>query len=142
MRRRNFIKLTGLGAAIVAIPSLVFASTTPEEAVVGLIRNEFPYLQLDQKGVEQFAIDYYKANKKLSSFAVQLKMKTCYFAKLDRNQSELVSDVISKYLFATDFFLNKMDETKPVNYLGMFNPYKTPCANPFSFIYYPPEVIS
>lgn len=140
MRRRNFIKLSGFGAALIAIPSLVFASTTPEEAAVGLIMNEFQYLHLDGNGVEQFAVDYFKANKKLSRFSVQFKMKSYYFAKINGNQSQLVSELISKYLFSTDFFLNKMDETKPVKYLGIFNPYKTPCANPFSFIYYPPEV--
>jgi hypothetical protein len=30
-----------------------------------------------------------------------------------------------------------MDESKIVKYLGFFDPYLRPCANPFSEVYYP-----
>jgi len=139
MKRRSFLKLGGLaGVALVAVPSLGFVSTSMKEAAVGIITKEFSYLKLDKKGVEQFVSDYYgNQNGPLNT---QLKLKSYYFLGVQSDRSGLVDDLTRRYIISTDFFLNKMDESKPVNYLGMYDPYTRPCAHPFSSMYYPPVV--
>lgn len=47
------------------------------------------------------------------------------------------SIIVGTYLLSTDFFINKMDVNKPVNYIAYYNPYKRACYNPFSSLYYP-----
>ena len=50
------------------------------------------------------------------------------------------SDIIGNFLLSTDFFINKMDESKEISFIGLFDPYTRPCSNPFSNLYYPLNV--
>jgi hypothetical protein len=142
MNRRYFLRLTGLsGAAMVALPGLGYVSTTNKDAAVGVIMHELAYLKLDRIGVEQFVEDYFRGHYINSSLKAQLNLMTCYYLGVKTNSSRLVYEIVHYYLISTDFFLNKMDERKPVKYLGIFNSYTRPCSNPFSFLYYPSEVV-
>lgn len=136
MHRRKFLKLSALGGgALLALPGLGFIAVTAKEAVAAIIMRQFDYLQLDEKGVAQFVEDYFAAHPKMAGF--DKKLRSYYLLRLDASQSELIDHLTRNYLQSTDFFRNKMDESLPVNYLGLYNPYKTPCANPFSALYYP-----
>lgn len=42
------------------------------------------------------------------------------------------STITGHFLFSTDLFSNMSDVKRPLKYRGFFNPYKAPCANPFS----------
>ncbi|KAA3436784.1 twin-arginine translocation signal domain-containing protein [Rufibacter hautae] len=142
MNRRNFLRLTGLaGAALVALPSLGFMSTSIKDAAVGIITKELSYLKLDKKGVEQFVDDYFKGHYINSSLKTQINLKSCYYLGVDANESRLLSKLVHNYLTSTDFFLNKMDESKTVKYIGVNKSYKMPCSNPFSSFYYPPATV-
>lgn len=140
MRRRNFIKLTSLGIAALALPAFGAYSTSTQEALTGIIFNEFHFLKIDPKGVEQFVKDYYTLMGTKQRFYISLKTKAYYLFKVDSDKSQLIRTLTTLYLLSTDFFLNRMDESKEVKYLGWYNPHKTPCANPFSSIYYPTAV--
>ncbi len=136
------MRLSGLGVTgLVTIPSLGYISTTIYDAAVGLILNELDYLHLDKPGVEQFVQDYYKTHFIQESLQIQLRMKTYYHLSVKSADSYLVKELVYDYLAATDFFINKMDESKPVKYLGIVNRFSQPCSHPFSFLYYPPEVV-
>ena len=136
MERRNFLKLTGLAAiGTAAIPSLSVAALSTEDAVSGLIINEFDYLQLDKAGVKQYVEDYLSQYQ--PNWIGSMKMRFIYLMNMKAEQSDLITQLTRTYILSTDFFRNKMDETKPVQYLGLYNPYKNPCANPFSATYYP-----
>ena len=59
-----------------------------------------------------------------------LPFKTEYKAICDK--------IVEKFLLSTDFFLNKMDESRPIVFSGrIWGPYSTPCMNPFSALFYP-----
>lgn len=47
------------------------------------------------------------------------------------------SHVVGTFLLSTDYFQNKMQAGKPVQYLAFYNPYKSACASPFSNLYFP-----
>lgn len=53
--------------------------------------------------------------------------------KLYRNQ------IVTSFLLSTDFFINKMNPNLPVHYVGLYNPYKTSCTNPFSNLHFSPN---
>src|SRR5687767_14379423 len=140
MRRRNFLQLLGLGTAAVAVPTVGVAASSVENALAGIILNEFSFLKIDRKGVDQYVADYYRMTGADKQFFMNVKTKAYYFLKIDSERSQLVRTLTQLYLMSTDFFQNRMDESKEVKYLGWYNPHKTPCANPFSSIYYPPVV--
>jgi hypothetical protein len=139
MRRRNFLKIAGVGtAALAALPAGWYVATSVQEAAAGIITREFSYLKLDPKGVAQFVDDYLK--DPLSQYT-PAKVKAYYALRRGADESAMVADLTRKYLLSSDYFMNKMDEHKTVQYLGFYNPYRSPCANPFSSLHYP-DVLS
>jgi len=138
MRRRNFLTLAGLGTVALALPILSTYSSSVQEAMVGIIHNEFHFLKLDPQGVKRFVADYCRLNGLGKQLTMNLKTKTYRLLKVDAEHSNLVRILTHLYLISTDFFQNRMDESREVKYLGLYNPHKTPCANPFSAVYYPP----
>jgi hypothetical protein len=138
MRRRNFLKLAGAGtAAAVALPAVWYKATSLHEAAAGIITHELGFLKLEPKGVARFVDDYLK--DPWSRFTAA-QVKPYYFLRTGDDKSN-VADMTSKYLLSSDFFMNNMDEQKTVQYLGLYNPYRSPCANPFSSLHYP-DVVS
>jgi hypothetical protein len=63
-------------------------------------------------------------------------MNLPYQFKYNQAKARLVGD----FLLSTDFFINKMDTKRKIKYIGLYDPYLRPCANPFSNLYYPPSV--
>lgn len=55
-----------------------------------------------------------------------------YQTKYKQSKAELVG----WFLLSTDFFMNKMQNEKNISYVGVFDPYKGACSNPFSHLYY------
>lgn len=53
---------------------------------------------------------------------------TPYYGKYLRYRNEITG----RLLLSTDLFQQKFTSGQPVAYLGFHNPYKVPCANPFS----------
>ena len=138
MRRRTFLKLAGAGTAAVAVlPVGLYKATSLQEAAAGIITRQFSYLKLEPKGVARFVDDYFK--DPMSQFPAT-KVKLYYFLQTGVDQAK-VADMTSKYLLSSDFFINKMDDNKTVQYLSFYNPYLRPCANPFSSLHYP-DVLS
>ena len=134
MNRRFFLKLTGAGAALVALPAMGIAYISYNKAATGFILNELDYLKLEVSGVEQFVQDYAKGK----SDNYLLKIRGLYMLDSSASKSKLVEELVKDYLLSTDFFRNRMDESKTIKYTGLYDPYKSPCANPFSAVYYPP----
>ena len=139
MRRREFLALTGIGAAFMAIPGVGYLSTSVENATASIILREYHYLRLDIEGVELFVEDYLR---KYRNTTLEIKLKTCHLLDLGSDDSKFVEDLTHKYLYSTDFFLNKMDESKPVLFVGSYDPYLSPCANPFAHNQYPSTILN
>lgn len=138
MRRRNFLKLAGAGtAAVVVLPAGWYKAISLHEAAASIITRELNYLKLEPRGVVQFVDEYLK--DPMSQFSAT-KVKPYYVLHAGGSQWK-VADMTQKYLLSSDYFINKMDDSKTVQYLGFYNPYRRPCANPFSSLHYP-DVLS
>lgn len=137
MQRRKFLSLTALGATAIAIPVIGFGAVSTKSAIVGIIQKELSYLNLDKQGIEQYVADYLQYEGNVPH--IELKLKMYHLLSVGSEKSSIVSALIEKYLLSTDFFLKNMDESRKINYIGYYNPYKSPCSNPFSAQYYPEE---
>lgn len=76
------------------------------------ITRHYDYLRLDPDGVERFVRDYADWRSADGS-------------------AESIEDVLSRFLLSTDFFLHDADESRPIRYLRLYDPYLSPCNNPF-----------
>lgn len=140
MKRRKFLTFVGVGTGAVLIPpALYLVSPSVKKYAVQIIKEELHYLKLDIEGVERYVEDYFKADD--NKIMVNIRWKTFYYLGITWQKSNQVTELIKYYLLSTNFFINKMDESKPVKYLGMYTPYKSPVPNPYSYILYPPETI-
>lgn len=130
MDKRNFLKLAG---AALVISSYRIFSPAVEETLATLIRNELDYLKLDDAGLARFVKDYSQYVGKVS----RVILKGFSFAQVDASASGRIHHLVSSYLLSTDFFLNKMDEARTLQYLGLHNPHTRPFLNPFLQAFYP-----
>lgn len=142
MERRKFLKITGIGVAgLAALPIVSYSVISFENTAVNLILDEYPYLKIHRQEAEKFVAVYYErlfrdmGKKEMIEFKAKLKVH--YFSKRSSENSILIKNLTENFLFASDFFVHGMDEKKPVAFMGLYNPYKTPCLNPFSHLYYP-----
>jgi len=139
MNRRKFIILTGMGTGSVVIPaSIFFVSGTVKKYASLLINKQLVYLKLERGSVDKYVNDYFKDN---NDIVFKVKWKAMYYLNLNWEDSDQLLELIKYYLLSSDFFINKMDENKIVRYLGLYNPYKSPVPNPFSYTLYPPEQV-
>lgn len=142
MISRRQLLLGGLGTfgALTALLGLRVASSRPEDVIVALLRRRLDYLQLDEAGLQAFAVDYVASGKsaaaKLRGMAVigplyfQVTNQTWAPRSLRRSEER----VATAYLLASDFFTNGADEHLPVRYRGLFDPWANnlACRNPFA----------
>ena len=131
MKRRDFFKLIGLSSIITIVPYISYAAGSLG-SIVALIKDDLYYLDLDEKGLMQFAHDYGKKCSKLET----LKIQILYMFGFTSKNSQNVKLMSYNYLMSTDFFRNKMDENKTLHYLGLYDPYKMSCSHPFNHVFY------
>ena len=133
MKRRKFLTIAGLGSALVAVFSLKFFTTSFEDAAAAVIRNELSFLKLDVAGVSQFVRDY-SARRDMN---YKLAVKGYSLLKISASNSGKIHQLVSNYLLSTDFFQHNMDESRTLQYVGLYDPYKRACAHPFSHLQQP-----
>ena len=104
-----------------------FGDQTPEvrlnpwtELVVSTLRQRLDYLELEEEGVVHFARDLRK--RRLHTLLRRLKA----------GDAETAEWLVQQFLMSSDFFWNGADESRPVGYMGYYDPYERPCANPFA----------
>ncbi len=132
--RRRFLLLTAAGAAAASGVTGVSAWVTrriqgatakAEELYRRLIRviyagqplsqaiaRHYDYLELEPGVVERFSRDYEAW-------------------RVAGGSPEPIDRVFARFLLSTDFFLHGGDVARPVRYWRFYDPYLTPCANPF-----------
>src|SRR5208283_3515170 len=126
-------------AGVSSLAVLRFTVTMPEQVIVDVVRKRLSYLKLDEAGVQAFARDAVAVNlvasPKLRAFAAVGLLHAN--AQVDRFNIQAIRHgeerIVSSYLLSTDFFQTGADETRTVNYLGMYNPFRSaPCLNVFA----------
>ena len=120
--RRRFLAL-GLTAGGIAIATgagyWVLRSNVPAPPVRGPEIHEladrfeahFDYLQIDREGLLRFLEAWQSANHSLGALSAEMP----YLA----------------FLESSDFFINGADESRPVRFVMLRDPYVNPCFNPF-----------
>jgi hypothetical protein len=132
MKRRKFLAIAGIGGVVAALASFKFITHPFESVAKGIIKGELDYLTLEEAGLEKFVAEY----SKLKDRNYKLTMKGYSLFGVNSARSGKVHQLVSAYLLSTDFFQNKMDETRTIKYVGLYDPYTRPCAHPFSHTYY------
>lgn len=137
MKRGKFIWLASTGVGMCLIPSsLYYIAPEVKKYAVSILKRELYYLKLDPEGVRKYVEDYFDAigNDTVS----KLKWKMLYYFRADWRTSDRIKELMKYFLLSSDFFINRTDENKIVNYLGLFNSYRSPIPNPYSFVIYSP----
>ena len=142
MTRRKFISISIL--TFVGIFILFFALLPFEQVVWRILKNDLGSLDIDDDIFEKY-LDEAKSRGYFSSFDIRKKwlirfydrlplkwLPMPYTSKYNQYRSELVAD----FLLSTDYFINKMNKDRKISYLGIYDPYRRPCSNPFSNLYY------
>jgi len=128
MKRRTFITIAGLGGALAMFASAKIFFTPFEDSVVKLLRRELHFLKLDEAGVRVFAKEY----SAIQDRRYKLILKAYHVFGVSSSRSGKVHQLVSNYLLSSDFFTHKMDESRVIKYVALYNPFVRPCAHPFS----------
>jgi hypothetical protein len=142
MKRRTFIK-AGIALTTVAVAVAVFPSF--RSTVKRILAKDTDALRLDPSSIDRF-IDDAQREQYLNTFSrvkrILITLHT-YAGPLSgilpyaNKYIQYRGQITGHFLLSTDFFRNRMDTSKAVEYTGFYNPYTQPCSNPFSSIYYP-----
>ena len=135
MKRRTLLKVFAAlgGGAILAPSALYVASPGIKKLAEKIIYKELSYLKLDATGVTQFIEDYFKNTPE--SFTNSMRWKSYYYLGIHSKQSDNIFEMVRSYLLGSDFFQYKMDTKRTIKYIAPFDYYKSPVANPYSYIY-------
>ena len=133
MKRRKFLTIAGVGAFITALASGKFLTTSFEESAVRIIRHELDFLKLDEEGLNTFIRDY----SALKDRNYKLIVKSYGLLGIGSQRSGKIHQMLTTYLLSTDFFVNKMDQSRVIKYVGIYDPYIRPCTHPFTNPRYP-----
>jgi hypothetical protein len=152
VNRRRFFRYTLLGAGALAFGYTGYvAAVTFKKSIVDKLAADIEGLKVNKKDMEDYAtsiaenhIVYYNDSiiklfclysayplrgQKHSVYGIPLPFKQAY--------NRICRDIVGNFLLSTDFFLNKMDEDREITYSGIvYGPYRSPCGNPFSGMYY------
>ncbi|HEY9007939.1 hypothetical protein [Ohtaekwangia sp.] len=139
MKRRTFIRLS-----LLAIPAAIGAYflLSFDKVLRRILKADTSELNLEEGAIDRFLQDA-KREHFWNKFSLSKKMFICvqhFFSSLGiklqyhTKYRQYRSVITGQFLLSTDFFLNKMDTTQRITYIGFFNPYKTGCSNPFSSI--------
>lgn len=136
LKRRKFLEFIGIGGALVLLPISIFVAVKSlEDIAVDLITQEFHYLKLDPEGVRKYAQDYLQKDK--PGIASNIKWRSYFVLNFNASDSDNIKFLVTYYLLSSDFFMNKMDESKTVRYMGINHQYTAPCSSHFSFMLFP-----
>lgn len=103
------------------------------------LKSRLDFLNLDEAGVKQFAIDYQdtkdESMRDNASWAGMIGFVYQYvnifkITPLYGSIQAIEEDIELLFLMSSDFFIFDADESRTVHYLGLYGPYLRPCSNP------------
>lgn len=142
MNRRKFLGLISLGLAGSALGILSLPGF--EKVIEKVIVNDTEKLSLSPESISKYIVEAKDKNIwKNFNFAKREFFRAHYFFnnslfKLPYHNKYIQyrSEIVGSFLLSTDFFMNKMNTERTINYVSLYDPYFRPCSNPFSNLYY------
>lgn len=143
MNRRKFLK-----AGILTIISALLATwiiPSFKQTVYKIISTDCAKLNVNPDHIDQFIQDAYQ-DKFWDRFNMQKKLIIIFFTYLSFTKSFMPyfnkyimyrGQITGQFLLSTNFFINRMSVNETIEYVQFHNPYKQPCNNPFSNLFYP-----
>ena len=115
LNRRSFI--AGVSRLISGIVALALApgcdsTESSDSPLAAALREHFEYLRIDDDVIAAFVSDFEAAYGPW--------------------QPQPEGGPFTRFLASTDFFQHGADEGRPLRYVRLFDPYASPCYNPFS----------
>ncbi|MBX2923286.1 MAG: hypothetical protein KF746_13885 [Chitinophagaceae bacterium] len=145
MKRRNFIGLLAIGTAGIAAGGYIYLENFDSFAKK-IIRKDTAALKIAPEEYDKFfkAVAERKLWNGMFPQAHKQLLKWHYYIdnglfKLPytANYTAYRSKIVGAFLLSTDFFQNRMNESIPVKFTALYDPYLIPCSNPFSDTFYP-----
>lgn len=143
--RRKFIKLILLAVTAVLAGTLVIFDFN--KVVVQMLKKDLVHLKINPDSFEKFVKEADEKDHWAGKFFDWKKKQFVRFGFIvdsllpsfpyKYKYVQYRSDIVGDFLLSTNFFMNKMDSSKTIDYIGLYNPYARPCSNPFSNLYYP-----
>jgi hypothetical protein len=143
MKRRTFL-LGGLGVIVVAGLGVIgIGPVAARSQVASLVRKRLSFLKLDEAGLQQFAHDQVATllakrptwNRwKYHFLVIFTKQFSQYggYSNDKRTRMQRLADNLSTlYLLSSDFFVNGADESRTIEYTGLYDSL-VPCSSPFA----------
>lgn len=143
IKRRTFL-LGGLGVIVAAGLGVIgIGPAAARSQVVSLVRKRLNFLKLDEAGLHQFAQDQVASllakrptwNRwKYHFLVIFTKQFNQYggYSNDKRTRTEHLADNLSTlYLLSSDFFANGADESRTIEYTGLYDSL-VPCSSPFA----------
>ena len=143
MTRRKFI-----GLVLAAIMTMVVVWPLLgdfDRLIRRILSKELSKATMNDDVLTQFIADARKANL-WSQFTFGKKLLIRFHFSFDNALFKLPyhhkylhykNIIMEEFLMSTDLVLNGMDTQREIKYLGLFNPYKKYCFNPFSDVFNP-----
>jgi hypothetical protein len=143
MKRRTFL-LGGLGVIVVAGLGVIgIGPAAARSQVASLVRKRLSFLKLDEAGLQQFAHDHVAAMLAkrptwnrwkyhlLVIFTKQFSQYGGYSNDIRTRMQRLADNLSTLYLLSSDFFVNGADESRTIEYTGLYDSL-VPCSSPFA----------
>lgn len=90
------------------------AASDPVAGIAADLRGHFEYLRFESGVIERYARLYVEN-----------------YGAPDLTQPVTRAQIHSQFLLSTDFFQNGADEGRTAQFVALYDPYVTPCYNPF-----------
>lgn len=139
--RRTFLLTTLLGGAAACAGSLWWLRLREvgvADFVASVVRNKLNFLQIEEGGLRTFSQDF----EALAKAAHEDRLIWLAWYRQINKHTNLLSSILmidvpdeqiaGLFLMSSDFFWHGSDETREVEYIGLYDPYDRPCANPFA----------
>jgi hypothetical protein len=137
--RRILLAGAAVTGAVAGLFGVRFLLAKDADAVVKVLRKRLDYLQLDDADVQRFADDLASRHPMSSVRLRTLVAAGPLYTGFAFSSHNFLADgirhgeerVTTLFLLSSDFFINGSDASKPVRYLGYYDPVR-PCGNPFA----------